>query len=139
MKLPPIPKPPISLPINATISTVVYTGVDDIDPVTGNYEPIEKPITLRCCLTDQGLQGNFGQQPGLNVGQWWLTGYIISPNPLPTGIKLVGTFPGTYTNQNSGIVQSGEFTFSETPVPWDVLQSGIGTPITASFKVVGAN
>jgi hypothetical protein len=132
---------PFDLPVNAVITTKVYSGQLDVDPNTGNVEPLETAVQLQCCLNQVSgnYKADFGQVPGLNQNEWWLTGYILSPVPLPIGVKLVGTFPCQFTNSNSGLVQNGEFTFNEVSVPFGVLIQFAGIPITGSFKVSGAN
>lgn len=134
----PTPKLPFALPVTTLIYVDVNTGEYSYDPITGNKPPIIKTIILKASLTDSGQMGDFGQQPGLNVGVTWFTGYIIEPVPLPDGVKLVGSVKADHT-YSSGITQTGLFTFSETPNAFSGLLKTAGIPITGMFKNAGGN
>lgn len=137
MKIP-TPKLPFKLPVTTLIYIPVLSGDFVFDPDTGNKLTGGQKVTLKASLVDSGDKGEFGQQPGLNVGLTWFTGYIISPVPLPSGVKLVGTVEATHTYA-SGIAQKGLFTFSETPNAFSGLANVAGIPITGMFKNAGGN
>ncbi len=128
--------PPIPLPTNAEITVKYFGSTYNEDPSTGIAIPQQESVVLKCSLTDQDMQGTLGTNPGLNVGETWLIGYVLEPLPLPDDCKIYGTHPMTFTNGSSGIVQRGEFSFSESPTPFTTVLESIGIPISGYFKVI---
>ena len=134
----PTPNLPFALPITTRIICPVISSNTTYDQTTGNMIPGVDKVELTACLTDSGSMGDAGQQSGLNVGVTYLQGFILSPIPLPDGVKLIGTVPAFHTYP-SGITQEGIFTFSETPNPFSELIKVAGIPVTGSFKNSGGN
>lgn len=135
MKIP-TPKLPFALPTTTLIYMDLITDEYTLDEATGNRIPNKQQVVLKASLVDSGQMGDFGQQPGLNVGVTFFTGYITSPVPLPTGLKLIGSVRAVHTYA-SGVAQDGLFTFSETPNAFSGLLKVAGIPITGTFKNVG--
>ncbi len=132
----PTPKIPFSLPITTLLYCPSMTVDATYDPDTGNYVSGNQKVVLKASLVDSGDKGDFGQQPGLNVGVTWFTGYIVSPVPLPSTVRLIGTVEAKHTYA-SGITQTGLFTVSETPNAFPESVRVAGIPITGMFKNAG--